>query len=293
MMINKRESAFRQALEQRLRTIHYKDKIPLSRLRKTIAFDRFLARLLQINPDKWILKGGLSLELRLGQQARTTKDMDLLSFSQPEEVYGLLFISGKLNLDDYFEFQVNKPINEAFETTAGTRYSINCLVDGRLFEQFHVDIGVNDKLLEPYELLKMPSYLDFAKIDSTKVPCYSINQQIAEKLHAMTKPYKSGESSRAKDLVDILILASFSPLNLNKLKHVVFSTFSNRNTHPLPNCVSILNPSHQKTFINLSNQVNLRFKQIEEANNAINVLLSPIFADEKNMKWDPIKFIWD
>jgi len=43
-----------------------------------VVFDRLLAHLMQAQPDAWVLKGDLALQLRLGSQARTTKDMDVL-----------------------------------------------------------------------------------------------------------------------------------------------------------------------------------------------------------------------
>jgi len=70
--------AFRRALEDCLRTINIQSGAPLVRIRKMVTFDRFLARLLRYQPDQWVVKGGLALQLRLGDRARTTKDMDML-----------------------------------------------------------------------------------------------------------------------------------------------------------------------------------------------------------------------
>lgn len=173
----KDSSSFRQALEERLKEIFLTKHIPLSRLRKLISFERYLARLLKMNPGKWILKGGLNLELRLGQIARTTNDIDLLSLEKPENIFELLVHAGRMDLHDYFEFRIGKPNHETFDQPTGTRYNVNALLDGRPFEQFHIDIGVNDPLIEPPEKIKMRSYLDFANIQGSIVPCYSINQQ--------------------------------------------------------------------------------------------------------------------
>jgi hypothetical protein len=71
-------STFRQALEERIRTIQAEQNTPIVPLRKQIAFERFIARLNHQQPDLWVLKGGLALQLRLGLRARTTKDVDLL-----------------------------------------------------------------------------------------------------------------------------------------------------------------------------------------------------------------------
>ena len=43
---------FRRALETRLRTLSQRDGAPLARLRKFIAFDRLLARLLYAEPGR-------------------------------------------------------------------------------------------------------------------------------------------------------------------------------------------------------------------------------------------------
>lgn len=68
--------AMRMALEQRLRNEAAATGVALLRLRKRVAFERFLARL-AASPAEWVLKGTFALELRLGLQTRMTKDIDL------------------------------------------------------------------------------------------------------------------------------------------------------------------------------------------------------------------------
>ena len=53
-------ASFRRALEDRLRAQSLETGVPLVRLRKMVVFDRFLARLVQGQPDAWVLKGGTS-----------------------------------------------------------------------------------------------------------------------------------------------------------------------------------------------------------------------------------------
>jgi hypothetical protein len=64
--------AFKQALEQRLRT-GAKSGAEFARKRQLLVFDRFLARVVAVFGDAVTLKGGLVLELRL-KRARTTRD---------------------------------------------------------------------------------------------------------------------------------------------------------------------------------------------------------------------------
>jgi hypothetical protein len=74
--------AFKQALEQRLRT-SVKTGAELTRKRQLLVFDRFLARVVAGLGDAVTLKGGLVLELRL-ERARTTKDIDLRMMGSPD-----------------------------------------------------------------------------------------------------------------------------------------------------------------------------------------------------------------
>lgn len=67
---------FRRALEARLKTIAVREQTDLQRLRRQLAFDRFLCRLFLADPNSWLLKGGYAMELRISQ-ARSTKDIDL------------------------------------------------------------------------------------------------------------------------------------------------------------------------------------------------------------------------
>ncbi len=69
--------AFRTALEQRLLTQAKQAGVPLMRLRKLVAFDRLIARLMAAAPDRWVLKGAVALHFRAGPQFRSTMDLDL------------------------------------------------------------------------------------------------------------------------------------------------------------------------------------------------------------------------
>jgi hypothetical protein len=69
-------ASFRQSLESRLKAIAKERAIDLQRVRRKVAFERFLARLFSVQPYPWVLKGGYALEVRFAV-ARATKDMDL------------------------------------------------------------------------------------------------------------------------------------------------------------------------------------------------------------------------
>lgn len=99
-------TAFRAALEQRLRTEAQTFGMPLNRLRKEAAFNRLLARLEQVAPDDRALKGGLALIFRLGADIRGTKDADAKWRATRRALETALSDVEGLNLGDSFEFGV-------------------------------------------------------------------------------------------------------------------------------------------------------------------------------------------
>ena len=93
---------FRRALEARLRNLNQREGAPLVRLRKLVAFDRLLARLMLSEPNAWVLKGGLALQLRLEDRARTTKDMDVMWRQSGADLHHLLVSAAALDAGDWF-----------------------------------------------------------------------------------------------------------------------------------------------------------------------------------------------
>jgi hypothetical protein len=85
--------AFKQALEQRLRTSE-KSGAEMARRRQLLVFERFLARIVAVLGDAATLKGGLALECRL-ERARTTKDIDLRMMGSPYNILAKLQEAGR------------------------------------------------------------------------------------------------------------------------------------------------------------------------------------------------------
>lgn len=290
-------AAFRRALEDRLRARSLKSSVPLVRLRKMVAFDRFLARLFLRQTDNWIVKGGFALQLRLGDRARTTKDIDMLALPQKQEIYPALRQAGILDLGDWFLFDVaDSGIGDSAEHTlrdfGGARYQLQALLDGRTFEKFHIDIGVGDPLIDPVEHLKTPAMLAFAGLEPTLVPCYPITQQIAEKLHAYTRPYLSGQSTRVKDFVDILLLAELRAFDGESMFRAMETTFSVRQTHALPTKLPSSPKEWSRPFRRMADEVGLGYSSLVEANEAVGQFLNPLLSGKIVGTWDPSIWSW-
>ncbi len=160
--------AFRRALEDRLRAQSLKTGAPLVRLRKMVAFDRLLARLIAVQADAWVLKGGLAL--------------------QP--------------------------------------------------------------------------------------------------------PRLSGENSRVKDLVDILLMAELGQMRGLLLRRALQATFSVRNTHVLPDRLSDPPEGWEAPYLRLANEQNLNFATLPEAGQAANDFIEPVLQSADSGSWDPLMWAW-
>jgi hypothetical protein len=188
--------AFRTALEQRLLTMAHAADLPVVRLRKLVVFERLLARLLIVAPDRWLLKGALALDLRLGARSRTTKDMDLARRDNEEAATTDLLAAQAIDLGDSFTFAIERTgrLDAALEGAA-VRYHVAAALDGRPFEDVIVDIGFADPIATAPEVLRGPDLLRFAEIEPIAVPAVPIEQHVAEKVHAYTRMYASNRRS--------------------------------------------------------------------------------------------------
>jgi predicted nucleotidyltransferase component of viral defense system len=286
-------ASFRRALEDRLRDISLQTGVPLVRLRKMVIFDRFLARLVQDQPDAWVVKGGVALQLRLANRARTTKDIDVLLTVPYPNLHQALVRAALLDLGDWFQFEVERPSTELPSGAVGeARFPVRGLIDGRRFETFHIDIGWGDPLVEPVENLATPALLDFADIPPTQVPCYPLTQQIAEKVHAYTRRHVAGESSRVRDLVDILLMAGIRQMGGRLLYQALQATFNARKTHPLPVFLPDPPTIWSAPFRRLAEQTGLDCRSLAEGGAAARGFLDPVLRGEATGTWNPVTWTW-
>ena len=99
---------FRQAVEERLKTISRQQVTDFQRLCRQVAFDRFLARLVSGPTGNWILKGGYAMELRF-VTARSTRDLDFtLRTVNTESALDDLQRAGAHDIGDFFSFRVGE-----------------------------------------------------------------------------------------------------------------------------------------------------------------------------------------
>jgi predicted nucleotidyltransferase component of viral defense system len=225
-------AAFEAALKAKL-LARATDRLTVRDLRKQVAFDRVLARLSRVSPHSWLLKGGVAIEYRL-TRARATKDIDLAAQVDLEEMIDSLKAAATVQLNDYFAMRLgerSKPVSDV----DAYRFKVAVLYENRrMFEELTVDVGfANPSLGEPQQLIG-PPLLEFAGIEPATVQAISVEQHLAEKIHAYTKRYGNRESTRVKDLVDMALLLDECRPSEQLLARTLRGVFSVRGTHEVP-----------------------------------------------------------
>lgn len=233
--------ARRQSLEARLQNRATAGGIDLQRLRRQAAVERLLVRLEHAHPGRWVLKGGMALEFRLGDRARTTRDLDLALRDGPTDaadVRDLVIEAASRDPDgDGFEFRVGAASSLRADEAGrpGWRLPLEARLAGRVFAQFRVDVVARAEELQDTERLQLPGALGFAGIATTDVEAASPAQQFAEKLHALTRTYAGDRpSTRVRDLPDLILLIENGLAPDSSLAHLVERVFAIRATHPVP-----------------------------------------------------------
>ena len=288
-------SAFRNALEQRLLTTSRQSSVSLAQLRKLVVYDRLLARLMVVAADRWILKGALALHFRLGARFRATRDLDMGRWDGETAATADLLAAQQLDLGDYFQFAIEKTDKlDALLEGAAVRYHVSASLAGRAFEEVTVDVGFGDPPVGGPERLRGPDLLGFAEIEPSEVPAIRIEPHVAEKLHAYTRQYAGGrQSTRVKDLIDLVLIATFLSFEAGRVRSALQTTFGVRGTHPLP--VRVPAPPSQWTaaYAKMAAEVGLALELsvgYEQARMFLDPILGGAVSDDAT--WDPSKQAW-
>ncbi len=281
-------AALRQALEERLKQREQQTGEPLIRLRKRVVFERCMARLQREEHSPWVLKGGFALELRLGERARMTKDLDLgldLGYFKTREV-SVGEVARKLREDlstpsaDNFVFVVPESGGRELDIprVKSYRYSIEARLDGRRFENIRMDVGLGDPLVPPFDELIGSDLLSFAGIPRVTIRTTSRAQHLAEKVHALTRPFDDRINTRVKDLADILLLMNLGlpePLTVSKVINEIFAT---RRTHEIPKAITTPPVTWASSFAAMADELGLSEKTLDSAAARLNEYWTNLFS---------------
>jgi predicted nucleotidyltransferase component of viral defense system len=213
-----------------LRRMSRETGVDVQRLLVQYGIERFLARLAQSGRGKgFVLKGAQLVKLRIEEEFRPTRDVDLLSYgpSDPESIRQSMLDVLAIGLDDGLNFDSSDIRIDTIRNHAeyrGARVKLTAYLDSTRIH-LQVDIGFGDATLPPPQPVTLPS-LFFAQ--GPTLPGYSLETVVAEKLESMTR--LGLVNGRLKDYYDLYRLAPLVSSITSSLVNAVVATFERRRT---------------------------------------------------------------
>ena len=177
-----------------------------------------------------ILKGGVLLSSIIGEDLRTTKDIDATLKSLPlniESIENIFEEILSIDIEDNVKFEiVNIKDIRLEDEYGGCRINVKGTFD-KIRTNFFVEITTGD-IITPREIkYKYNSIFEDKKIN---IMAYTIETIIAEKFESIIS--KNITTTRAKDFYDLYMLMNKHTNNINNknLVKAIENTFNKRNT---------------------------------------------------------------
>lgn len=251
-----------------------------SRVRRAVSF-MLVALPLERSLDsegepRFAVKGGVSMELRLGLRARATKDLDAVFRGAFE---GWLEALDDALADDIEEFSFSREEPETIRDTKSFRVNIIIDFKGRRwgkvqFEVAPVEVGsvLDVDQVDPFDIgqfgLRAPG----------QISVVGIPYLIAQKLHACTEVFESEENARVHDLMDLLLARDLlAPGDLRRVREACTAIFDNRQQQTWPPQLTVYR-SWGETYARLADDEGFPVGDVEEAASLVGELIAEIDA---------------
>jgi hypothetical protein len=157
------------------------------------------------------------------------------------------------------------------------RYRLESSLAGRPFESVQVDVSTAAP--EPWDAqaARRPGLLAELGLGPIKAWLTPLERQVAEKLHASTRTYETGGITRARDLVDLLLIREHERLDPVALRDANQRVFDRRSTHGI--LKRLLPPSRELAvgYRREAKQVRV-VSGLEEAHRLLADWLDPVLA---------------
>ncbi len=231
------------------------------------------------------LKGGVALEMRLRGRARATRDLDL-SYRGPATTDLIAVITAALQ-EPYGRFtfeRTGKPLDMSRVNTV--RLDIKLRFNGSFWGTVSIDVNRGEG--SPTEV-EMVDAFDIGKAfglhGPDKLPCLSLHDHMAQKLHGMTLPPtdKDTPNERVQDAVDVLLFREhFEDGEARlRLREACEATFSVRATHSWP---PSFEPSERwrEEFAAMASDLGLTVRDMDSAKQELNQFIHDVASEPAN-----------
>ncbi len=290
--------ALRAAVTDRLRTVADARSAQLSDLLRQFAYDRFLARVFEHDPDPWVLKGATAMLARLGSGSRHTLDVDLYrSAGTLDEAEEALRASAALDLGDYFRFEI-APGRRMAGPMATRRLAVTAYLGVTEFTSFSVDLVTELNMTATPEFVGPLVDVDIPGLMTSRYRVYPVVDHLADKVCAIHEVHErvgapAVSSTRYRDLADLAAFARTAVVEAHALKAALRSEQVRRGLR-LPTKITI--PSDGGWRAGYARVVRdahgLVDRDIAAAIEIVSRFINPVLDGTAAGRWDPVRLTW-
>lgn len=249
------------------------------RLQHWISTMALLGALARTNVDReepnqgLLLKGGVAMELRLGLEARATKDVDFVFHGPPDL---LLEDLDEAFAEPYSGFAFERGEPEQIRGTGSYRFNVKLYYGERRQSWQTLQVEVSPAEIDPLESDDVPAIgIDDLGLNGPKtVPCLSLRFQIAQKIHACTERFDENENDRSRDLIDLILLRDLVD-DLSAVREACTTTFERRDNHSWPPELTI-EPSWPDAYAAEATRYGFEVQIVEEAADLVRTFIAEI-----------------
>ncbi|GAB2557580.1 nucleotidyl transferase AbiEii/AbiGii toxin family protein [Kribbella endophytica] len=286
-----------RSLGDRLRAEAKRRGRPAGDVRREFVFQRFLGRVFAEPGNRWVLKGGTGLLIRI-RQARPSKDVDLVvpaTTFDLEEALAALRTDIAADAGDHLTFALDS-VARSIDEQSAVLLRVTCLVEARPFEHFTIDLSTRTRLTAKVDRIRPRPVLDLA--DATPLPrfvLYPLPDQVADKLCAMYGRYGVSQqpSTRYRDLVDLVLITTTTELDATLTTAAVTAETTRRNC-TLPPTIKSPGPKWQAGYARVARELplNPNLRTLTGALETVAACLDPVLTTTATGTWNPQTRRW-
>lgn len=252
--------------------------LPVRRLNLRVAAMMLAGALGRATDDQddpvFLARGGVAIELRGGERARATRDVDLLIRTAPDSLLDRL---DEALAEPYqaFSFQRGEPERLPLRPQV-RRLNVKVAFSDKPFMTLAVEIAPTEA---SEEIERLPPH-DLANVGLAgpdSIPVLAAHWQIAQKLHGVTElPPRAGRTNpRYWDLIDLQLLRALLGAPDERTKHACTSTFAVRAKQAWPPTVTVY-PGWRESYTAMARNLDIAVAGLDQAVTAVHELITEI-----------------
>ncbi len=223
----------------------------------------------------FVTRGGVAMELRAGEKARVTGDVDLVLRGDPESL--LAHLDASL-ADDYEEFSFERNEPQPLELRPHVRrIRVKVAFRTKPFMTLVVEVAPVEAGGDEIEEIAAHDLSTIGLDGPNIISVLAVRWQIAQKLHAVTEPplRPGGENPRYWDLIDLQLLQALTGENLAPVKDACQRIFAARGQQPWPPYITTY-PDWSDRYATMAGGLDMPIVELDEAVDVIHAFIRAI-----------------